>query len=64
MAALVAAGFTYGDDFTLVFADTTPPYTPWPGAQGRNGTPHPTGTPNGYAAPAQPSSLVTLQNAP
>ncbi|MBN9366775.1 MAG: M36 family metallopeptidase [Comamonadaceae bacterium] len=47
-----------------VFADTTPPYTPWPGAQGRNGTPHPTGTPNGYAAPAQPSSLVTLQNAP
>lgn len=47
-----------------VFADTTPPYTPWPGAQGRNGTPYPTGTPNSYAAPAQPPSLVTLQNAP
>ncbi|WP_312843927.1 M36 family metallopeptidase [Diaphorobacter nitroreducens] len=47
-----------------VFADTTPPYTPWPGAQGSNGTPHPTGTPNGYAVPALAPNLVTLGNAP
>jgi len=47
-----------------VFADTTPPYTPWPGAQGRNGTPHPTGTPNGYAVAAQAPNLVTLGSAP
>ncbi len=47
-----------------VFGDSLPPYTPWPGAQGRNGTPHPTGTPNGYAAPLVASNLVSLANAP
>lgn len=52
-------------DFSYrVPADATPPYTPWPGPQGRNGTPHPTGTPNGYAAPMALPNLVTLQNAP
>ena len=47
-----------------VFADPTPPYTPWPGAQGRNGTPHPTGTPDGYASPLAVANLVNLRNAP
>lgn len=47
-----------------VLADTAPPYTPWPGGQGRNGAPHPSGTPSGYAAPPQPTNLVRLQNAP
>lgn len=37
---------------------------PLPGPQGRNGTPHPTGTPNGYAAPMAPASLLGLANVP
>lgn len=47
-----------------VFADPTPPYTPWPGAQSRNGLPHPTGTPDGYASPLTAATLVNLRNAP
>jgi len=46
-----------------VFADPAT-FTPWPGAQGRNGTPHPTATPDGYAAPLEQPVLVSLANAP
>ena len=46
-----------------VFADPVT-FTPWPGAQGRNGTPHPTGMPGGYAAPLAAPLLVSLANAP
>ena len=46
-----------------VFADPTSG-TPHPGPQGRNGTPHPTGVPDGYAAPIGSASLLTLSSAP
>ena len=46
------------------WAEPAAPYTPLPGAQGRNGTPHPTGTPNGYGAPLEGANLVTLSNVP
>ena len=47
-----------------VWAETSGPYTPLPGPQGRNGTPHPTGTPDGYAPPLTSANLVGLSNAP
>jgi len=47
-----------------VWADATPPFTPYPGPQGRNGTPHPTGVPDGYQGPFIAPNLVNLQNAP
>lgn len=54
-----------GDTFSYrVLGESASPYMPWPGAQGRNGTPHPTGTPSGYAAPMVASNLVSLANAP
>ena len=53
-----AADFSY-----RVWADPVAK-VPMPGPQGRNGSPHPTGTPNGYAAPLTPSVLVSLANAP
>lgn len=46
-----------------VWADTTAPFVPYAGPQGRNGTPHPTGQPDGYQAPLTPPNLVTLVNA-
>ena len=46
-----------------VFADPAT-LTPWPGAQGRHGTPHPTGVPSGYAAPLEAPSLVNLASLP
>lgn len=36
---------------------------PYHGPQGANGTPHPTGTPDGYQAPFVPASLLTLEHA-
>ncbi len=47
-----------------VWAETSGPYTPLPGPQRRNGTPHPTGTPDGYAPPLTSANLVGLSNAP
>lgn len=47
-----------------VWAETSGPYTPLPGPQGRNGTPYPTGTPDGYAPPLTSANLVGLSNAP
>ncbi|MBO9663521.1 M36 family metallopeptidase [Dokdonella sp.] len=46
-----------------VWADTTAPFVPYAGPQGRNGTPHPTGQPDGYQAPFTQPNLVTLVNA-
>ncbi|MET0226399.1 MAG: M36 family metallopeptidase, partial [Dokdonella sp.] len=46
-----------------VWADTTAPYEPLAGPQGRNGSPHPTGLPDGYQAPLTAPNLVTLVNA-
>jgi len=45
-----------------VWAEPTPPYLPYPGPQGRNGTPHPTGVLDGYQAPLVPPNLITLAN--
>ena len=53
------AAFSY-----RVYAEGTGANLPLPGPQGRNGFPHPTGTPDGYQAPLVAPSLVTLQNAP
>lgn len=46
-----------------VWADSTAPFVPYAGPQGRNGTPHPTGQPDGYQAPFTQPNLVTLANA-
>lgn len=46
-----------------VWADTTAPFVPYAGPQGRNGTPHPTGRPDGYQATFTQPNLVTLVNA-
>jgi hypothetical protein len=53
------AAFSY-----RVYAEDTGAHLPFPGPQGRNGFPHPTGMPDGYQAPLVAPSLVTLQNAP
>jgi hypothetical protein len=47
-----------------VFAEPGPAFLPLPGPGGRNGFPHPTGTPDGYQAPFVASTLITLSNAP
>ena len=47
-----------------VFAEPQAPYLPFPTPSGRNGFPHPTGTPNGYQGPTVPPNLVTLENLP
>ncbi len=46
---------TWADPTTLM---------PMPGPQGYGGSPHPTGLPDGYVAPAVGSSLVTLESLP
>lgn len=53
-----ATAFSY-----RVWAETTAPYLPYPGPQGRNGTPHPTGNPDGYQGPFVAPNLVSLVNA-
>ncbi|MCC7217713.1 MAG: M36 family metallopeptidase [Burkholderiales bacterium] len=47
-----------------VFAEAQAPYLPLPNPSGRNGFPHPTGTPNGYQGPTVAPNLVTLENLP
>ncbi len=47
-----------------VWADTSSPNVPFDGPQGTAGTPHPTGTLDGYQAPFVAPNLVTLQNGP
>ncbi len=56
---------TVRDAFSYrVWALTSTPFLPADGPQGTVGTPHPTGTPDGYQAPFIAPSLVTLQNGP
>ena len=47
-----------------VFAEPQAPYLPFPTSSGRNGFPHPTGTPDGYQGPTVAPNLVTLENLP
>ncbi|HZH18420.1 MAG TPA: myxosortase-dependent M36 family metallopeptidase [Archangium sp.] len=47
-----------------VFAEPTPPYTPYDGPAGTDATPHPTGNPDGYRPQYVRPALITLQNAP
>ena len=47
-----------------VYAEPTGANLPLPSPAGRNGFPHPTGTPDGYQAPLVAPNLITLQNAP
>jgi hypothetical protein len=53
------AAFSY-----RVYAEPTGDNLPFPSAAGRNGFPHPTGTPDGYQAPLVAPNLITLQNLP
>ena len=46
-----------------VWAETAFPYLPLPSPQGRNATPHPTASPDGYQPPFVAPNLVTLLNA-
>ena len=43
-----------------VWAEPSWRYLPYPGPQGRNGSPHPTGQPDGYQAPFVAPNLITL----
>jgi len=47
-----------------VYAEAGGDHLPLPGPYGRNGYPHPTGTPDGYRGPFVASNLVTLENVP
>jgi extracellular elastinolytic metalloproteinase len=45
-----------------VYADGSGDYRPWDGPTGTIGTPHPTGTPNGYQAPFINAPLITIES--
>lgn len=47
-----------------VFAEATGNNLPFPGPNGRNGFPHPTGIADGYQGPFVTPNLITLQNLP
>jgi len=47
-----------------VWAETAPPFLPYPGPQGRNGTPHPTAVPDGYQGPLIAPNFIMLQSGP
>ena len=62
---LLRNNLTVADSFTYrVWAEGAPSFIPQDGPQGLNGTPHPTGLPDGYQAPFVAPNLVTLQNVP
>lgn len=62
---LFRKNLTENDSYSYrVWADGSPTFIPQDGPQGSGGTPHPTGTPDGYQPPFVAPSLVTLQNAP
>jgi hypothetical protein len=64
-AILFRNNLTVRDAFSYrVWAQTSTPFLPGDGPQGTVGTPHPTGTLDGYQAPFIAPSLVTLQNGP
>jgi hypothetical protein len=45
-----------------VYADGSGDYRPWDGPTGTVGTPHPTGSPNGYQAPFIAAPLITIES--
>ena len=47
-----------------VWADPSGAHLPFDGPQGSNGSPHPTGIPDGYQAPLVPQNLITLEHGP
>jgi large repetitive protein len=47
-----------------IWAESSGNHFPFPGPQGRNGTPHPTGLPDGYQAPFVAQTLLSLANGP
>lgn len=54
---------TAHDSYTYrVYAEGTGDLRPWDGPTGTVGTPHPTGTPNGYQAPFIAAPLVTVES--
>jgi hypothetical protein len=54
---------TQSDSFTYrVYAEGTGDRRPWDGPTGPVGTPHPTGTPNGYQAPFIAAPLRTVES--
>jgi uncharacterized protein (TIGR03382 family) len=62
---LFRQSLTTSDVFSYrVWADSSAPFLPQDGPQGLGGSPHPTGSPDGYQAPFVAPGLVTLQNAP
>ena len=55
----------HAEEFSYrVFAEPTPPYTPYDGPAGTSATPHPTGNPGDYRPPYVAPTLIKLQNAP
>ncbi len=56
---------TANEDFSYrVAANDSGGMEPWDGPHGNDGSPHPTGVPDGFQQPFQPELLVTLQNLP
>jgi hypothetical protein len=45
-----------------VYADTSAPFRPWDGPTGTIGTPHPTGSPNGFQASFVSANLVSVES--
>jgi hypothetical protein len=64
-AVLFRKDLTARDSYAYrIWADTTGEKTPLDSPQGTNGTPHPTGIPDGFEPPFVPPSLVSLANGP
>ncbi len=54
---------TANDSYTYrVYAESTGDKRPWDGPTGPVGTPHPTGTPNGYQAPFIAAPLISIES--
>ena len=65
VAANTNVAYGRSDQFTYkVWAEPGTLHQPSPGPQGRGGSPHPTGQPDGFQAPFVLPTLVTLQNLP
>jgi hypothetical protein len=62
---LMRHNLSSADTFSYrVWADSSAPFLPYDGPQGLVGSPHPTGTPDGYQPSLISPGLVSLQNAP
>jgi extracellular elastinolytic metalloproteinase len=54
---------TQSESYTYrVYADGAPSYRPWDGPTGTIGTPHPTGTPDGFQAPFVPAQDRAIES--